>query len=327
MFKALLLNQQEKKTQAEIVELDESNLPPQPITIAVEYSSLNYKDALAITGSGPVVKHFPMVPGIDSVGKVLESADDSVAVGETVILTGWGVGERHWGGLAQKVRAKGDWLVKLPAGMSTLQSMRLGTAGLTAMLCVMALEEGGVKPDQGEVLVSGAAGGVGSIAVALLSRLGYQVVAASGREESEAYLLDLGASGVISRQAMQAPCRALEGQRWQGAIDTVGGAILSRILAETHYGGCVAACGLAMDAGFSSTVMPFILRGVRLQGVDSVYCPLARRQQAWNRLAKLLDDSTLNRVSREIALDEVIDASAQLLAGQVQGRLLVNLNG
>ncbi|SEG53463.1 acrylyl-CoA reductase (NADPH) [Marinobacterium lutimaris] len=325
MFKALVLDQVDGKTQAEIRELDESVLPEGEVLVDVAYSSLNYKDGLAVTGKGKIISSFPAIPGIDFVGRVASSADARFAAGDEVVLTGWGVGERHWGGMAEKARVKADWLVPLPDGMSGRTAMLIGTAGLTAMLCVMALEQGGVTPEQGPVLVTGASGGVGSVAVALLAKKGFDVVAATGRTSEEGYLRKLGAKEIRSRDEMAAPPRPLEKQLWAGVVDTVGGTVLARALAETHYSGTVAACGLAGSHELPVTVMPFILRNVRLQGVDSVNCPTPVRQQAWQNLLSDLDLDLLGDVGQEISLDEVPDYAERILRGEVRGRTLIKL--
>ncbi|MBY4675595.1 acrylyl-CoA reductase (NADPH) [Marinobacterium arenosum] len=325
-FKALLLRQDEQnQTQAAIEQLTLADLPDEEVLVAVDYSSLNYKDGLAVTGTGKIVLNWPMVPGIDLTGSVLESANPEFKAGDKVVLTGWSVGEKYWGGYSQRQRLKADWLVPLPEGLDGRQAMAIGTAGLTAMLCVMALEEGGVRPDSGPVVVTGAAGGVGSVAVALLARLGYQVAAVTGRESTHAYLRELGAGEILSREEMAAKPRPLEKQRWAGAIDTVGGEMLARLLAETNYGGTVAACGLAGDFRLPSTVMPFILRNVRLQGVDSVLCPKPRRIEAWNRLAKQLPLAMLEQITQVVPLEQVPQQARQIIDGQVQGRVVVDL--
>ena len=326
MFKALMLEQVNGKTQAHIQTLNTDDLPAGNVLIAVDYSSLNYKDGLAVTGTGKIIRDFPMIPGIDLAGSVLESTDARYAVGDQVIVTGWGMGERYWGGYTQQARVNADWLVPLPQGLSTQQAMIIGTAGLTAMLCVMALQEGGVQADAGKVLVTGAAGGVGSIAVSLLAQLGYHVVAVTGRPETHAYLTSLGAKEFLSRDEMLQPARPLENQRWIGAVDVVGGAILSRVIAEMQYNGTVAACGLANSFKLETTVMPFILRNVRLQGVDSVSCPFTRRQQAWQRLAAELPASAYTELSQVIALEAVPDAAQAIIEGKIQGRVLVDPN-
>jgi acrylyl-CoA reductase (NADPH) len=326
MFKALMLEQVNGKTQAHIQALNTDDLPVGNVLIAVDYSSLNYKDGLAVTGTGKIIRDFPMIPGIDLAGSVLESNDARYAVGDQVIVTGWGMGERYWGGYTQQARVHADWLVPLPKGLSTQQAMIIGTAGLTAMLCVMALQDGGVQADAGKVVVTGAAGGVGSIAVSLLAQLGYYVVAVTGRPETHAYLSSLGAKEFLSRDEMLQPARPLENQRWIGAVDVVGGAILSRVIAEMQYNGTVAACGLANSFKLETTVMPFILRNVRLQGVDSVSCPFTRRQQAWQRLAAELPASAYTELSQVIALEAVPDAAQAIIEGKIQGRVLVDPN-
>ncbi|EOZ0202081.1 MDR family oxidoreductase, partial [Salmonella enterica subsp. enterica serovar Enteritidis] len=288
-MQALILEQQDGKTLASVQHLEESQLPAGDVTVDVHWSSLNYKDALAITGKGKIIRHFPMIPGIDFAGTVHASEDPRFHAGQEVLLTGWGVGENHWGGLAERARVKGDWLVALPAGLSSRNAMIIGTAGFTAMLCVMALEDAGIRPQDGEVVVTGASGGVGSTAVALLHKLGYQVAAVSGRESTYGYLKSLGANRILSRDEF-AESRPLEKQLWAGAIDTVGDKVLAKVLAQMNYGGCVAACGLAGGFALPTTVMPFILRNVRLQGVDSVMTPPARRAEAWARLVKDLPE-------------------------------------
>lgn len=325
-MQALILEQSaDQHTLANVREISPQQLPENNVTVAVQWSGLNYKDALAITGRGKIIRQFPMIPGIDFAGTVLESADPRYQAGDAVILTGWGVGETYFGGLAEQARVNADWLLPLPAGLSQRQSMIIGTAGLTAMLCVMALEAGGVTPEQGEVLVTGAGGGVGSVAVSLLSQLGYRVVAVTGRAENHSYLQALGASRIIEREALSEPGRPLDKQHWAGAIDTVGGQMLANVLAQTTYGGTVAACGLAGGAGLPTTVMPFILRNVRLQGVDSVQAPYAVRQQAWSRLATLLPESFYQQAAQEITLDQAPEYAARLLGNQVTGRTLVRL--
>ncbi|MGL4432851.1 MAG: MDR family oxidoreductase [Plesiomonas shigelloides] len=325
-MQALILEQSaDQHTLANVREISPQQLPENNVTVAVQWSGLNYKDALAITGRGKIIRQFPMIPGIDFAGTVLESADPRYQAGDAVILTGWGVGETYFGGLAEQARVNADWLLPLPAGLSQRQSMIIGTAGLTAMLCVMALEAGGVTPEQGEVLVTGAGGGVGSVAVSLLSQLGYRVVAVTGRTENHAYLQALGASRIIERAALSEPGRPLDKQHWAGAIDTVGGQMLANVLAQTTYGGTVAACGLAGGAGLPTTVMPFILRNVRLQGVDSVQAPYAVRQQAWSRLATLLPESFYQQAAQEITLAQAPEYAARLLDNQVTGRTLVRL--
>ncbi len=326
MFKALVLDQVDGDTVAEVKQLQVDDLPKEDVLIAVEYSSLNYKDGMAVTGTGKIIRNFPMVPGIDLAGQVLESASDRYKPGESVILTGWGVGERYWGGYSQRAKARPDWLVPMPQGLDSRKAMIIGTAGFTAMLCVMTLEEAGVTPDRGPVLVTGASGGVGSIAVLLLSKLGYEVAAVTGRESTHEYLQGLGASKILGRDEMSAEARPLESQLWAGAVDTAGGDILARTLAEMKYEGVVAACGLASNFKLNTTVMPFILRNVTLRGVDSVSCPLERRTRAWERLASDLPESAYSAISHTIGLDEVEAISKEIMAGQVQGRVLIDPN-
>ncbi|ATL97783.1 oxidoreductase [Aeromonas sp. CA23] len=322
MFKALLLENQDGKATATLTQLAESQLPAGEVRVAVSHSSINYKDGLAITGKGKIVRQWPLVPGIDFAGTVLESTDSRYQIGDKVVLTGWGVGEGHWGGMAEQARVKADWLVPLPAGLDERQAMCIGTAGLTAMLCVLALEEAGVTPQSGEILVTGAAGGVGSTAVALLAALGYQVAALTGRpEEQGAMLTALGASRIVPRSELLEPAKPLEKQLWAGAIDTVG----SQVLAQMNYGGAVAACGLAGGFDLPTSVMPFILRNVRLQGVDSVMCPLARRQLAWQRLARDLPARFFAQAVTEIELEQVVEAAEAITQGRIAGRTLVKL--
>lgn len=326
MFKALILNQQDKKTIAEICQIDESQLPEGEVLIAVDYSSLNYKDGLAITGKGRIVRQFPMVPGIDLAGQVIESKDARYQAGDNVVLTGWGVGEGHWGGMAEKASLQADWLVPLPQGMSSKQAMMVGTAGLTAMLCVQALVDAGIKPESGEILVTGASGGVGSVAVTLLAQLGYQVVAVTGRVEENGELLkQLGASRVIPRSELEEPARPLDKQLWAGAVDTAGSKILAKVLSQMNYDGAVAACGLANGFDLPTTVMPFILRGVKLLGIDSVSCPYARRMAAWKRVAEILPLSYYQQACREIDLEQAAEYAEAITNGQVTGRTVIKL--
>jgi acrylyl-CoA reductase (NADPH) len=326
-FKALVLTEEDKKTRHEIKQLTVDDLPQGDVLVAVEYSSLNYKDGLAVTGKGKIVRQFPMVPGIDLAGTVLESAAPDYKPGDKVVLTGWSVGEKYWGGYTQKERVKSQWLVPLAAGLDTKKAMTIGTAGFTAMLCVMALEEAGITPGMEKpVIVTGASGGVGSVAVALLSKLGYTVAAVTGRPEGADYLRSLGASQIVTREEMAAKPRPLEAQRWSGAVDTVGSTVLARVLAELDYAGTVAACGLAGGADLPTTVMPFILRGARLQGVDSVMCPLPRRRQAWDRLVQDLPENALQNISHVASLDEVPGLAEDIIAGKVQGRVVVDPN-
>jgi acrylyl-CoA reductase (NADPH) len=326
-FKAMILTQEEGKTRHAVEQLSIDDLPEGDVLVAVDYSSLNFKDGLAITGQGRIVRKFPMVPGIDLAGTVLESDSPDSKPGDKVILTGWGVGENHWGGYAQRARVHSKWLVPLPAGLDAKRAMAIGTAGLTAMLCVLALEEGGVRPDHElPVLVTGASGGVGSVAVSILAKLGYKVAAAPGVPGTEDYLRGLGATEFVSREEMNVPPRSLERQRWAGAVDTVGTTVLARALAETVYGGCVADCGLAGGTDLPGTVMPFILRGVRLQGVDSVMCPLPRRRQAWERLVHDLPAPALRGIHRVASLEEMPRLAEEILAGKIRGRVVVDVN-
>ena len=328
MFKAVLIDKTEEKGyHALVTEVDESQLPEGDVLVDVIYSTLNYKDGLAITGKGPVVRKFPMVPGVDLVGRVSKSDSERFVEGDLVLLNGWGVGEGHWGGLAEKCRLKNEWLIKLPEGLTPAQVMAAGTAGYTAMLCVQALEDKGIKPSDGDVLVTGANGGVGGFSVKLLSQLGYTVVASTGRPEESDYLKGLGASEIIDRQTLSEPGKPLQKERWAAVIDSVGSHTLANVCAQTRYGGVVAACGLAQGMDFPSTVAPFILRGVTLAGIDSVMRPLADREQAWKRLAELLDASDFETLAHEIALDQVIETAHKLIEGQVRGRVLVNLKG
>lgn len=326
MFKALVLNQHDKQTLATIEQLDDSQLPEGNVLIDVDYSSLNYKDGLAITGKGKIVRQFPMVPGIDLTGTVCESSDERYQPGDKVVLTGWGVGEGHWGGMAQKARLNADWLVPLPAALDGKQSMMIGTAGLTAMLCVQALVDAGVKPQAGEVLVTGASGGVGSVAVTLLAQLGYQVAAVTGRAaENGDWLKSLGASRIIERHELEEPARPLEKQLWVGAVDTVGSKVLAKVLAQVDYDGAVAACGLAGGFDLPTTVMPFILRNVKLLGIDSVMCPYEKRMAAWQRMSELLPASFYAQACREVNLEEVPECAEAITRGQITGRVVIKL--
>lgn len=326
MFKGILIEKDDAGYRATLSDIDESQLPEGDVTINVQYSTLNYKDGLAITGKGPVVRKFPLVPGIDLVGTVESSSHEGIAVGDAVVLNGWGVGEGHWGGLAQKARLKGEWLVPLPMAFTPKQAMAIGTAGYTAMLCVLALERHGVTPDKGEILVTGANGGVGSVAVAVLAKLGYTVVASTGRPQEADYLKSLGAAEVIDRAQFSAAGRPLAKERWAGAVDTVGSHTLANVCASTRYRGVVTACGLAQGMDFPATVAPFILRGVTLAGVDSVMCPRTDRLEAWARLARDLDVSKLDLITHEIALSDAIPAAANLLEGKIRGRVVVDVN-
>jgi acrylyl-CoA reductase (NADPH) len=326
MFRAILIEKDDHGYRAGLQQLDEARLPEGEVLVKVSHSTLNYKDALAITGKGPVVRQFPMVPGIDLAGVVEQSSHPDYQPGAAVLLNGWGVGEAHWGGLAEKARLKGDWLIPLPEGFSAAKAMAIGTAGYTAMLSLLALERHGVTPDKGEVLVTGANGGVGSVAIALLARLGYRVVASTGRPEEADYLKQLGAAEIIERASLSEPGRPLGRERWAGAIDSVGSHTLANVCASTRYGGCVAACGLAQGMEFPATVAPFILRGVTLAGIDSVMRPRADRIEAWSRLERDLDKGLLAPITREIGLGEVIATAGELLAGKVRGRVVVDVN-
>lgn len=326
MFKGILIEKDESGYRANVKDIDDAQLPDGNVTVRVGFSTLNYKDGLAITGKGPVVRKFPMVPGIDLAGVVEESTHPDYKAGDAVVLNGWGVGEGHWGGLAQKARLNGDWLVPLPARFTPQQAMSIGTAGYTAMLCVLALERHGVKPGDGEIVVTGAAGGVGSVAIAVLTKLGYSVVAVTGRPDDADYLKQLGAVEILDRSQFSAPGKPLSKERWAGAVDVVGSHTLANICASTRYRGVVTACGLAGGMDFPSTVAPFILRGVTLAGVDSVMCPRADRLIAWQRLGTDLDIDKLGAISRVVGLDEAIPLAHQLLAGSVRGRVVVDVN-
>ena len=328
MFKALWLEKDETGFRASIAELDDSRLPMVPeggVLVRPHYSTLNYKDGLALTNRSPVVRLWPMVPGIDGAGEVLQSDHPDWKAGDAFILNGFGLGETHWGCLAQRARLKGEWLVPLPTGLSPRRAMAIGTAGYTAMLCVMALERHGLKPGDGEVLVTGATGGVGSVAVLLLSRLGYRVVAVTGKAAQADYLTRLGAQAVMDRSELAAPGKPLQKERWAGVVDAVGSHTLANACAQVRYGGAVAACGLAQGHDLPATVMPFILRGVSLLGVDSVMAPQALRRQAWARLARDLDLAALDSLTTEIGLSEALDGARRLMAGEVVGRLVVRI--
>ena len=329
MFKAILLSQTDaKKTRAELVEMDDARLPDpasRTVTVDVSYSTLNFKDALAITGRGAVVRSWPLVPGIDLAGRVAERRDPAWQVGDEVVVTGWGLGENHWGGLTQRQRVQADWLLKIPAPFTARSAMIIGTAGFTAALCVQALQRHGLQPGDGELLVTGAAGGVGSIAVALLGALGYRVVASTGRPQQADYLRGLGAARIIDRAELSAPGKPLQKETWAGVVDTVGSHTLANACAATRFNGAVAACGLAQGLDLPATVMPFILRAVTLAGVDSVMAPRALREQAWARLASDLDPALLETMVEEVPLEGAIAAAARLMAGQVRGRVVVRL--
>ncbi|WP_291988379.1 MDR family oxidoreductase [Candidatus Accumulibacter sp. ACC007] len=326
MFKGILIEKDEAGYRAVVRDIDDAQLPEGDVTVRVSHSTLNYKDALAITGKGPVVRKFPMVPGVDLVGTVEASSHSAYKPGDSVVLNGWGVGETRWGGLAQKARLNGEWLVPLPAQFTPQQAMAIGTAGYTAMLCVLALERHGVTPDKGEILVTGAAGGVGSVAVSVLSRLGYTVVGVSGRPEESDYVKRLGATEVLDRSLFSSAGKPLGRERWAGAVDVVGSHTLANVCATTSYRGVVTACGLAGGMDFPSSVAPFILRGVTLAGVDSVMCPRPDRLVAWQRLGQDLDLAKLGLITNEIGLGEAIAVASHLLEGKVRGRVVVDVN-
>ncbi len=326
MFNGVLIEKDERGYRAEFKPIAEDHLPEGDVTVKVAYSSLNYKDGLAITGKAPVVRNFPLVPGIDFAGTVEASADPRYRPGDAVVLNGWGVGEKHWGGWAQVARVKADWLVPLPSELTMRQAMAIGTAGYTAMLSIMALQRQGVGPDKGEIVVSGATGGVGSVAVAVLSKLGYRVVAMTGRSAEAGYLTSLGAAEVMDRAEFSQPAKPLGRERWAGAIDTVGSHVLANICATMRYRGVVTACGLAGGMDLPATVAPFILRGVALLGIDSVMCPYQERWQAWQRLARDLDLAKLDLATSEVRLSEAIDAARGLMDGKLRGRVVVDVN-
>ncbi|MGB5951774.1 MAG: MDR family oxidoreductase [Ornithinimicrobium sp.] len=327
-FNALVIRETDGDQQVAVEELTDDDLRHGEgyLTVDVEYSSLNYKDGMALGGKARIVREFPMVPGIDFAGTVATDESDRFAVGDPVILTGWGVGERYWGGYSQRQRVNADWLVARPESMSALSSMAIGTAGLTAMLCVLALEDGGVTPESGPIVVTGAAGGVGSVAVALLAARGYAVTAVTGRSEQHDYLRSLGATDLLSREEMTATPKPLERETWAGAVDTVGSTMLAKVLAQMSYQGVVTACGLAGGVDLPATVMPFILRGVRLQGIDSVQAPLASRERAWASLAVELPSDMLESMTEVVSLSDVSARGADILAGQVRGRVVVDPN-
>lgn len=324
-FKAIRIDKDDAGYHAALADFDEKDLMDGDVTVAVSHSTVNYKDGLAITGRSPVVRRFPMIPGIDFAGVVETSSHKDFKPGDKVVLNGWGVGETHLGGYAQKARVKGDWLVPLPEGMTPAQAMAIGTAGYTAMLCVMALDRFGLKPSQGPVVVTGAAGGVGSVAIALLARAGWHVIASTGRREEEAYLKALGANEIIHREELAGPGRPLGKERWIAGVDTVGSHTLANLLSQTKYGGAVAACGLAQGMDLPASVAPFILRCVSLLGVDSVMRPAADRREAWTRLAAELDRDKLAAMTKTIALIDVPAAARDILAGKTRGRLVVEI--
>jgi acrylyl-CoA reductase (NADPH) len=328
MFTAILLNKNDDgTTAAQLTRLDDAQLPADgDVTVRVDYSTINYKDGLAITGKAPVVRSWPMVPGIDGAGEVIASSHPDWKAGDAFVLNGWGVGESHWGCLAQRAKLKGEWLIPRPPGMSARTAMAIGTAGYTAMLCVMALQEQGVDKNSGDILVTGASGGVGSIAIAILAGWGYRVVASTGKLAEADYLKSLGAVEVIDRAALSAPGKPLQKERWAGVVDSVGSHTLANAVAQTRYGGTVTACGLAQGMDFPASVAPFILRSVKLIGIDSVMAPLPKRVAAWERLANELDADKLATITQEIGLAQALTQAPELLAGKVRGRLVVNVN-
>jgi acrylyl-CoA reductase (NADPH) len=324
-FRAIVVDKVESGQTVRLTDFDEKDLMEGDVTVAVEWSTVNYKDGLAVTGKAPVVRRFPMIAGVDFAGTVESSSHPGWKPGDKVILNGWGLGETHLGAYAERARVKGDWLVRLPAGISTRDAMAIGTAGYTAMLSVMALERAGLRPERGSIVVTGAAGGVGSVAVALLAKLGYTVIASTGRPEEASYLTGLGASEVIERKELSGPVRPLAKERWAGGIDAVGSTTLANVLSMTRYGGAVAACGLAGGMDLPTSVAPFILRGVSLLGIDSVMCPLPLRQEAWRRLETDLDRSKIAAMVSEIRLEDVIAAGRRIVEGQVRGRIVVKI--
>lgn len=325
-FKAIRIDKAEKGTTAALTQFDEAELMEGDVTVRVEWSTLNYKDGLAVTGKAPVVRRFPMIAGIDFVGTVEQSSHPQWKAGDKVICTGWGMGETHLGAYAEKARVKGDWLVRLPKGMSARDAMAIGTAGFTAMLAVLALEKHGLTPKHGPIVVTGAVGGVGSVATAVLSKLGYNVIASTGRMSEVSYLTALGATEVIDRNELSEPAKLLAKERWAGGIDSVGSTALANLLSMTKYGGAIAACGLAAGMDLPSSVAPFILRGVCLLGIDSVMCPIELRKTAWSRLARDLEPRKITEITHEIVLGGIFDASAKILAGQVRGRIVVKIS-
>jgi len=324
-FKAIRIDKADKGTTATLTQFDEADLMEGDVTVRVEWSTLNYKDGLAVTGKAPVVRRFPMIAGIDFAGTVEQSSHPAWKAGDKVVCNGWGMGETHLGAYAEKARVKGDWLVRLPDGLSTREAMAIGTAGYTAMLSVLALERHGLSPKNGPIVVTGAVGGVGSVATAVLSKLGHHVIASTGRLSEADYLNGLGAAEVIDRNELSGPVKPLAKERWAGGIDSVGSTTLANLLSMTKYGGAIAACGLAAGMDLPSSVAPFILRGVCLLGIDSVMCPIERRRVAWSRLASDLDRGKLADITQEIGLDQVMDFGAKILAGQVRGRIVVKI--
>ncbi|MCP4071019.1 MAG: oxidoreductase [Hyphomicrobiales bacterium] len=325
-FRAILVSRDEDKKQSvDIVQLGISDLMDGDVTIKVEATTVNYKDGLAITGKSPVIRHWPMVPGIDLVGSVVDSQSDEFSAGDKVLLNGFGVGEAHWGGYAGMARLKSDWLIKLPSGISPLQAMSVGTAGYTSMLCVMALERYGITPDHGPVIVTGANGGVGSIAIAILSRLGYHVIASTGRASEAEFLKSLGAAEIIDRNELSEPGRPMGKERWAAGVDAVGSHTLANVLAQTRYGGAVAACGLAQGFDLPATVMPFILRGVALLGVDSVMAAKQLRSEAWQRIEKDLDMAKLEKITTKIGFEDIVSTATDIIDGKIKGRVVVDM--
>lgn len=325
-FKALLATKTAEKISLSLIEMDEKDLTPGDVTVAVDYSTVNYKDAMALSGRAEVIKQFPLIPGIDLAGTVEASSYPGIEVGDPVVANSWGLSQTHHGGYAQKARLSGDWLIKIPAPLSTKDAMAIGTAGYTAMLSVLALEHGGITPERGDILVTGANGGVGSIAIALLSNLGYRVVASTGRLEEADYLKELGAAEVIDRRTLSEPGKPLAGERWAGAVDSVGSHTLANVLAQTKCRGVVTACGLAQGVDFPATVLPFILRNVTLAGIDSVNAPQDVRVEAWSRLARNLDLKKLARTTQVVGLSGVPEVAALMFEGKVQGRTVVDVN-
>lgn len=326
MFRALVVDKTDAGVVAAFQDLDETRLPEGDVTVAISHSTVNYKDGLAITGAGPIVRKYPMVPGIDFAGTVEASDHPDYAPGDKVVLNGWGVGESHWGGLAGKARVRGDWLVPLPEAFTPAQAMAIGTAGYTAMLCILALEAHGLTPDAGEVIVTGAGGGVGGVAVAVLAKLGYRVAASTGRAEEADYLKGLGAAEIIDRDTLSSPGKPLAKERWAGAVDCVGSHTLANVLAATRHGGTVTACGLAQGMDLPTTVAPFILRGVTLVGIDSVLAPKEKRLQAWSRLAADLPIETLEAITSSVGLNDVPRVAKDILAGRIRGRVVVDVS-
>ncbi len=326
MFSAIVIDKKDGQQSAALQTVTEDDLPEGDVSVDVAYSTLNFKDGLAITGASPIVRGYPMVPGIDLAGTVTESRHPGWKTGDKVVLNGWGAGEAHWGGLAQKARLKGDWLVPLPSVFTLAQAMAIGTAGYTAALCVDALVAAGISPDAGDILVTGATGGVGSVAIALLKKAGFRVAALTGKMGESAYLERLGADLVLDRATMDQPGKPLQAERWAGVVDAAGSHTLANACAQTRYGGAVAACGLAQGMDLPITVLPFILRGVRLLGIDSVMAPMPARLQAWDRLARDLDLQLLDLIAQEIALSEVVDTAARFMSGEVRGRYIVDVN-